>query len=33
MTLNPENLIGIGGSGRKCLSVLLGETDVYIYVG
>ena len=33
MTLNPESLIGMGGSGRKCLSVLFGETDIYIYIG
>jgi 3'(2'), 5'-bisphosphate nucleotidase len=33
LTLNPEKLIGLGGSGRKCLSVLFGESDIYIYVG
>ncbi len=33
LSLDPTYLLDIGGSGRKSLSVLTGETDICIYIG
>jgi 3'(2'), 5'-bisphosphate nucleotidase len=33
MSMGPEKLTKIGGSGKKTLMVLEGQSDIYVYIG